>query len=412
MLIEFSVENFKSIKNKATLSMVAGKVSENTENVIKDKNLLKTAVMYGANAAGKTTIIQAFTATILLIRNSNSRAITDPLPLIVPFKFDEETLTSPSKFEFTFITNNIKYIYGFSADNKKIYEEYLYQYLSAKPSMVFERNNTDEYHFVQSEDSKLKEIAEKNTPNKLFLATATNWNYDRTRDAYIWFEKQIDTYDNFLVATPNTMEKFENDINDELKDFTINLFKKTDISITDYVCEVKEINLPPHVAFALNNNIMPKENIKSKEINFFMAHTINNSNYTLNLHEESLGTQALFLLSPVLKSAFDEGRIIVVDEIDKSLHPLLVEALIKLFHDKEINKNNAQLIFNTHNTNLLDLDIFRRDQIWFVEKNNDTQDTILYSLDEFSVRKNENIEKGYLLGKFGGIPFVDEGGIL
>lgn len=412
MLIEFSVENFKSIKNKATLSMVAGKVSENIENIIEDKNLLKTAVMYGANAAGKTTIIQAFTAAILLIRGSNSRAITEPLPLIVPFKFDKVTLTGPTKFEFTFITNNIKYIYGFSADNKKIYEEYLYQYLSAKPSMVFERNNTDEYHFVQSEDSKLKEIAEKNTPNKLFLATATNWNYDRTRDAYIWFEKQIDTYDSFLNPTPNTMLKFEHDSNDELKNFTLNLFRKTDISITNYICEVKEVNLPPHVTFALNNNIMPKENIKSKEINFWMAHTIGDTDYALSLQEESLGTQTLFLLSPVLKSAFEEGRIIIVDEIDRSLHPLIIEALIKLFHDKEINKNNAQLIFNTHTTNLLNLDIFRRDQIWFVEKNSDTQDTSLYSLDEFSVRKNENIEKGYLLGKFGGIPFVDEGGIL
>ena len=129
----------------------------------------------------------------------------------------------------------------------------------------------------------------------------------------------------------------------------------------------------------------------------------------MNLQEESLGTQSLFFFSPVLKEAFEQGKVVIVDEIDKSLHPLLVEFIIKLFNDSKTNKNNAQLIFNTHDTNLLSLDNFRRDQIWFVEKEPKKGTTDLYPLDDFSVRKTENIQKGYLNGRYGAIPFLVTG---
>ena len=419
MLIEFSVKNFMSIKDEMTFSMVTGIGDENIENTIKNNSTgeryLKSAAIYGANASGKTNFMKAITAAILMVRKSNLRNINEPLSEIRPFKFYLKTINEPCEFKFVFIKNNIKYIYGFSADINRIYTEYLYQYLSAKPSLVFERKNTNEYKFTQQEQSKLEELSTKNTEKKLFLSTATEWNYEKTKDAYIWFSEDIDTYHDYMNAGGYVFDKFENDKEGSLKKFTINLLKQADILIKDYNFEVKDMNLGNIIAF--NNIKIPNENIVQKEVRISTFHEIENENgdkenYELELQEESLGTQNLFFLSPILKESFEKGKVIIVDEIDKSLHPLLVEFIIKLFHNREINKNNAQLIFNTHDTNLLSLDNFRRDQIWFTEKDPKKGSTELYPLDDFSVRKTENVQKGYLNGRYGAIPFLAIGNSL
>lgn len=416
MLVEFSVKNFMSIKNKITFSMMAGTGEENRDNIIRIKGnsegYLKSTAIYGANASGKTNFIRAMTASILMVRKSNLRNINEPLLEMKPFKFDKKTVNNPCEFEFIFFKNNIKYLYGFSADIKKIYTEYLYQYLSSKPSLIFERKNTNIYKFTQQEQKKLGELATKNTDNKLFLSTATAWNYERTKDAYIWFSENIDTYNDYMNIANYAFDKYERDEDGSQKKFTINLLKLADLLIKDYNFESKEIE---------NNNVMvfniPNNKIVQKEVRISTIHEIENDDgekkdFELDLHEESLGTQNLFFFSPVLKETFERGKVIVIDEIDKSLHPLLVEFIIKLFHNKDINKNGAQLIFNTHDTNLLSLDIFRRDQIWFTEKEPKKGITDLYPLDDFSVRKTENVQKGYLNGRYGAIPFLGVGNIL
>ena len=407
MLVEFSVKNFMSIKDEITFSMIAGTGDENIENIINDKNTsegyLKTAAIYGANASGKTNFIRALTAAILTVRKSNLRNINEPLIEMKPFKFDSKTINEPCEFKFIFIKNNIKYIYGFSADINKIYTEYLYQYLSAKPSLIFERKNTNEYKFTQSEQGKLEELSTKNTEKKLFLSTATAWNYEKTKDAYIWFSEDIDTYNDYFNVGGYAFDKFEKDEEGSLKRFTINLLKQADILIKDYNFEVKDINPNNMIAF---NNIKVQKEVRISTFHEIEDENGNKENYELELQEESLGTQSLFFFSPILKDAFEKGKVIIVDEIDKSLHPLLVEFIINLFHNSEINKNNAQLIFNTHDTNLLSLDNFRRDQIWFTEKDPKRGTTDLYPLDDFSVRKTENVQKGYLNGRYGAIPFL------
>ena len=407
MLIEFSVKNFMSIKDEITFSMIAGTGDENIENIINDKNTsegyLKTAAIYGANASGKTNFIKALTAAILTVRKSNLRNINEPLVEMKPFKFDSKTINEPCEFKFIFIKNNIKYIYGFSADINRIYTEYLYQYLSAKPSLIFERRNTNEYKFTQSEQGKLEELSTKNTEKKLFLSTATAWNYEKTKDAYIWFSEDIDTYNDYFNVGGYAFDKFEKDEEGSLKRFTINLLKQADILIKDYNFEIKDINPNNMIAF---NNIKVQKEVRISTFHEIEDENGNKENYELELQEESLGTQSLFFFSPILKDAFEKGKVIIVDEIDKSLHPLLVEFIINLFHNSKINKNNAQLIFNTHDTNLLSLNNFRRDQIWFTEKDPKRGTTDLYPLDDFSVRKTENVQKGYLNGRYGAIPFL------
>lgn len=414
MLIEFSVENFMSIRDRITLSLLAGKETENMNNVIctEKNNVLKSVAIYGANASGKSNIFKAITAAIMLIRTSNNRQVNEKLINIVPFKFDEESKNKPSKFEFVFEINNTRYVYGFSADTVQVYDEYLYQYLTAKPTTIFERTNINNYEF-KKDASELIKLARTNTPNKLFLATATAWNYERTKEPFMWFVNNIDTFNENADFQNEAFEMFEHDNNGTLKSFTLNLLKAAEINIDNYEIRKEDISVDMLMqmfpAPIIKNIISDNANFKGIGRNVFTSHTVNNTEYILNLGEESLGTQNVFFLSPVLMDILSKGKTIIIDEIDKSLHTHLVKYIIELFHDPEVNKNNAQLIFNTHDTNVLNLDIFRRDQIYFTEKDFTNATTDLYSLDEFSVRKNENIEKGYLQGRYGAVPAVGLG---
>ena len=414
MLIEFSVKNFLSFKEKVTLSMEKGNGDENLENVITNNitDLLKTAAIYGANASGKSNILKAFTCAILMVRNSNLIPIEGKWNFIKPFLFDETSKKSPSEFEFIFIVNNVKYRYFFSADENKVYDEILDAYYSQKPTNIFTRTKPNNYVF-NSDKNKLESLTTNNTENKLFLSTATTWNYDKTKDAFLWFSTAIDTYDSFNEIADKDLIDYSND-DENLKTFSLKLLKEADILIKDITVnyEEKEIDstmvdmfIPP---LARNG-----KKYKIKNVNIELEHEVvdNNNNrhiYKLNFNEESSGTRVLFAFAPFLKRAFENTKIIIVDELEKSMHPSLVKFIVKLFNNENINKSNSQLIFTTHATNLLDLELLRRDQIWFTEKNPDNGVSELYPLDSFSVRKDENISKGYINGRYGAIPFIKD----
>lgn len=420
MLIQFSVKNFKSFKEKQVFSMEAGAGDENIENIINIKgtneNVLKSTALYGANASGKTNLISALSVAILMVRLSNNRQPGEKLMQIEPFAFDDKTVNEPSEFEFIFYTNNNKYIYGFKADKNRIYEEYLYQYFSAKPTRIFERNG-ENYEFLQADKAKLEAIKNQNLENKLFLSTATTWNYDKTKEPYLWFAQKIDSFQGGIELSVDSLEAYDNDKNEELKKFTLRLLEEADIVIKDYNVEIEEAEMDRNTLMHLQGLKLPVPGVLPKQKSLksiTMTHEVINDKdeikvYNLNYFNESSGTRILFSMAPILKSVFERGKIIIIDEIERSLHPSLVEMIIKFFHNPEINKGNAQLIFNTHDTNLLSLDIFRRDQIWFAEKDPKKGATELYPLDDFSVRKTENIQKGYLNGRYGAIPFVATG---
>ena len=339
------------------------------------------------------------TAAIIIVRLSNARQINEKIPMIIPFIFDDESSKAPTSFGFIFTSNGRKYEYGFTADEDRIYEEYLYEYKTAKPSKVFERINTKEYSFVKSDEKEFAGYAEKTTDNKLFLATATAWNCERTKDAYMWLAEGIDTFDGNNLEH-YAMPQLENDSDGSLELFLTQMLHKADINISGYNFKATD---------------MTNEDVPVKKYEIVTEHDIEtdgaHKSYSLPFAIESEGTKRLFFFGPVIKKAMESGKTIVVDEIDDSMHPLLVNAIIELFGDREINKNGAQLIFNTHDVSLLSLDNFRRDQIYFAEKDNKTGVTDFYSLDEFSPRKTENIRKGYLQGRYGAIPVIEPGGL-
>lgn len=401
-----------SFRDKVTLSMEKGNGDENIDNIISKNNLnlLKTAAIYGANASGKSNLIKALTFAILFVRNSNNNTIGMRMPIINPFMFDVLAINSPSEFEFDFLFNDTRYKYAFSADATKVYTESLDVYYSQKATNIFTRTNTNEYTFPKNEESKLKSIETKNTENKLFLATATNWNYEKTKEAYLWFMNCIDTHLSFDDISKETLIEYST--NEDLKKFALSMLKEFDIFIKDLKVSYEEKEMDTNM---VNMFIPPAAKGKGvpmiSNVNIEVIHEVvdeNNNTYNIGmgLEYESEGTRILFSLAPFLKYAFEKSRVIVIDELEKSLHPTIVEYIIKMFNNKKINKSNSQLIFTTHATHLLNLELFRRDQIWFTEKNPKTAVSDLYPLDSFSVRKDENIRKGYINGRYGAIPFI------
>lgn len=408
MLLQFSVENFRSFKTRAVLSLEASADKELPDNIADNQKqrILKGAAVFGSNAAGKSNIFKALTAAILMVRYSNTRQVGEPLVQMVPFAFDEESAKQPCSFEFVFMTNRKKYVYGFSATSKKITNEYLYVYNSSRATTIFERDENNEYRFTSTTAAKrLKPITAHNTDNKLFLATATAWNYEGTLDALMWFTNGINTYSPDYQQMLNfTGPMFEQDKDASLRSFTKGLLHEADINIADYNIESREMPI---------SSPQPGVNFISKEYTITTLHKVEDGKtYSLNLRDESNGTINLFFFAPIIMRAFETGETLCIDEFDESLHPLLVQYLVSLFNNPEINKNNAQLIISTHTSGLLNLKHLRRDQIYFVEKDNCTGCSTLYSLDDFSPRIREDIQKAYLLGRYGSIPNLGTGDTL
>ncbi len=412
MLIQFKVKNLLSIKDEIIFSMEASSDNEHEENIIyvENERYLKSTVMYGANASGKSNLIEAITTVCSMMHNSNNMQPNMRLG-IIPFSLDEKNINEPSEFEFIMMINNIKYIYGFKADQFRIYEEYLYYYPNGRITEIFERKNINEYHFTRDE-KELNLIKDKNMENKFFLATATTWNYEKTKPVYEYLAYGLICLFDYDTLKNVSFNRYKNDITGELKKFSIDILNKTDINITDYeinnivLDETNYENIPPQM-----RSMIP---IGTKGFNVKTSHkVIDDSGKAIekfiDFNMESIGTKNMFVLIPLLYEVLEQGKTLIIDELDKSLHPFLVRYIVSLFNNETLNKNGAQLIFNTHDTNLLDLDIFRRDQIWFVEKNPTNGSTDIYPLDDFPVRKTENIQKGYLNGRYGAIPFITAG---
>ena len=254
---------------------------------------LETIVSFGANAAGKTNLMRAIIAALIIIRTSETRQINNPIPLIDQFAFSKDG-TKETSFELEFSMGENRYIYGFSCTSHQITEEHLTTYSSRRPTRIFTRKN-NEYEFYNSEArEQLQPLVQRNTPNKLFIATATIWNSELTKQPYLWLRNCIDVFDS-ENATMQSLELYESDKTGKLRSFTNNLLKEADINISDFTVESREIkNAPP--LFLANYPAV------QKEYKVMAMHTIKSINkdvsqkYLLPMQSESKGTQNLFFL--------------------------------------------------------------------------------------------------------------------
>lgn len=416
MIIEFKVSNFRSINKKQTFSMVASSATE-LENNLCDSDceakfrLVRAAVLYGANASGKSNLLRALFFMRNFIITSAKESQQGEKISLESFVFDKTSSSGPSEFEITFIKEKIRYQYGFVADSVRVYEEWLFVYPFNKAQKWFSRiydEKLQEYSWSFSKFFKKgKYINQLTRSNTLFLSNAVQLNNEQLAPVFDWFQKDL-----VLIDSPSSKElTFEPTIEflktKDGKKRLLKLMVAADASITDIKLDVKKIDenkihfpssMPQEVQEYIKKEIMNQE---SAIINFIHK----DENLSLKFHFESEGTYRLFAYAGHWFEALDKGYTLVVDELDNSLHPLLVRFLVKLICDPEINKNNAQLIFSTHDTSLLDNELFRRDQIWFVEKDK-ANSTQLYSLLDFSPRKHEALERGYLQGRYGALPYI------
>lgn len=417
MLVEFKVSNFRSIKEMQTLSMVASKDKSLLDlNCIQTEIktiplLTRTAVMYGANASGKSNLIHAIAFMRAVVENSFARMIEGQTYNISPFRFESSCSEKPSEFEVTFIEEGVRYQYGFSLTATRIIKEWFLAYPKNQPQRWFEREYDEQKKSYQwnfgSHLSVQKNLIpswkDQTRSNALFLSTAVQLNSEQLRPFFNWFV-------NKLVIVPSNSnfgpDFTVNYANTELKKSKIIKFMQAaDLGIIDFDVEVikgKRVN----VQFGEESVTTQKfDNVDLLKITFF--HTgKNNSKIGVDFGEESHGTQRFFGFLGPLSEVLENGRILIIDELDSSFHTLMVRFLIKIFHSK-LNSNKSQLFFSTHNTSLLDPKIFRRDQVWFMEKDQE-QESHLYPLTDFSPRKGEALETGYLLGRYGALPFFDD----
>lgn len=428
MLIEFTIQNFRSIKEEVTLSLVSSsdKSLDNNlikKDILKNDNLLRSAVISGPNASGKSNVVLAFDSLKKLVLNSN-RFQKGTKISYSPFKLDNNYLSKPTKFEIVFIKNDIKYVYGVSFTDEKIIDEYLYYYPRGHKSLIFERKDTTNYKFTVDIGTQ-KFVSEKTLENVLYLSNSTQLNYKKTAEAFDWFKDTL----RIVRATDSpglideTVELFNSD--KRLKEIILRALFIADVGIMDLSAIIEKIPIEnvslgnfenykninksvkkDSIVFVQDDKGMQLVNMDIKTIHKAVNDKGDEFNVEFEFEEESEGTKRIFSLIGPWIDALNKGSVIVVDELDTKLHHLLNVFLINLFHDPEQNKNNAQLIFTTHNTNLLNLELFRRDQIWFTAKKPKVGSTDLYSLIEFSPRKDKNIQIGYLEGRYGAIPFI------
>lgn len=430
MLIEFNIENYLSLKEGFSFSLLASKSDHSLEtNLIlgekainmdgdvtrnslgKGNNLLRSAAIYGANASGKSNSLKALGYLKHIITNSIKTMPGDQIPFY-PFKLEKKYLNEPCTFDIEFIYEGIRYDYGASFTAKKVINEYLYYYPKGSAARIFERNDTSDYKFTVDK-VKQNRIADDTNENVFYLASSSQRNYNKTINAFKWFKEILALIvPSEKISIGFTVELV--DKNEALKQNIKKALNYADLGIIDFESKIENVpyeELPESLKKWIDSSEKKLDSLDHLEIKVFhkgLDEENNDIKIPFEFTEESDGTQKMFtLLGPWLDS-LKNGLVLVIDELDCRLHPILCDYLIRMFNSPKSNTSNAQLIFSAHNTFLINSESLRRDQIWFTEKNIDTGNTEIYSLLEFKQRQGTNFEKGYLNGKYGAIPYIKD----
>jgi AAA15 family ATPase/GTPase len=414
MLIEFRVENHRSLRDEQVLTMEAGRGGDDADLRPRQisghsERLLTAAALYGANASGKSNVL----AALAFMRDAvvRSHRIWSPDGGVPrdPFAWGPKKM-EPSLFEATLLLADVRFHYGFRASGDSFLEEWCHAWPHGKKQVWFERDNNS-FKFGENLKGENKLIADVTRPNALFLSAAAQHNHPQLQPIYSWFRairninlpvdrrpfrRSLPT--EFVLAqmlvddaADAQQQKLEESSERLLERFRT-LLQMADIGIVDLRAEKSEADNP----------VRPS---------IYLKHKSEFDNAWLPLREESQGTRTLFDIALPILQVIKEGGILLVDELERSLHPSLARQIIRQFNDPAANPKNAQIIFTTHDTNLLGTTlgepVLRRDQVWLTEKDAGGA-TVLYPLTDYKPRKAENLERGYLQGRYGAIPFLSD----
>ena len=397
MLCQFTVKNFKSIRDEVTFDMQAAAISEHEDRIIKDTDgelYLPVTALYGPNGGGKSNVLEALHSLVTkvlrpLYATSNNEVFAMKMKKLViePFVFDEGTKSEPTEFELFFRTAMAEYRYELTVKKEIIEYERLdrIKLETGRRSILFERDDNE--IVLKGAFARLKTSDElSDTLPLLSYLGITYGKNEVVQDILDWFDEKINflNYGNPMQELQMAVSKSEN-----VKKLMLQMIQEMDLDIVDFRVEEKE----------------------NDQIEIFTKHVVNEYEAELNLLEESSGTKKLFGLLPFIAKSLLKGTTLVIDELDAKIHPVLLKYLIMTFSDMKKNKKGAQLIFTSHDLSTMNSEIFRRDEIWFAAKGN-RQNSKLYSLVEFknkkgeSVRKDAKFDKQYLEGKYGADPYL------
>lgn len=416
MLIQFEVGNYLSFKEPVRLSMLAANpvkefVEENTFQAGRHR-LLKSAVVYGANASGKSNLLRAMAFMKSFIISSSKDMQAEETIGVTPFKLDVESENGPSHFEVCFLLKDFQYRYGFEVDSTDVRKEWLLRTEKIKEETLFLREG--EGIDVSNDFPEGKGLEEKTRRNALFLSVVAQFNGVIAGDILKWLNGfralhglLDDPYERY------TMQLLQDETTRPL---IVDFIKRADVGIEDLV--VSEEPIEQHELNRYSEEIRQRL-LKAKRLRMATLHRKFRDGVTDGLvnfdfsEDESEGTKKFFRIAGPIFDCLKNGYVVAIDELDAKLHPLLTKAIVRLFNSTESNPKNAQLIFATHDTNLLHYGKLRRDQVWFTEKSAQAA-TSLYSLAEFKlpegnkVRNDAAFEKNYIQGRYGAIPFLGD----
>ena len=397
MLCQFTVKNFKSIRDEMTFDMQAAAISEHEERVIRDRDgelFLPVSAIYGPNGGGKSNVLEALHSLVLKVlrplyatSSGEEAAIRFKKLVIEPFAFSPESVNMPTEFELFFRTSLSEYRYELMVHQDVVEYERLdrIRLETGRRSALFERSDTG--ISLKGAFSKLK-ISE-DLSDSLPLLSYLGITYAKNEvvlDVLDWFKDEID-----FLNYGNPMQELRMAVasSDSVKALMLDMIREMDLDIVDFRVEEKE----------------------DERIEVFTTHIVNGYETELNLFDESSGTRKLFGLLPFIAKSLQNGTVLVIDELDAKIHPVLLRYVIMLFNNMEINQRGSQLLFTSHDLTTMNSEVFRRDEIWFVAKGRG-QESQLYSLVEFkndrgeSVRKDARFDKQYLEGKYGADPYL------
>ena len=395
MLCQFTVKNFKSIRDEVTFDMQAAAISEHEDRIIKDKDeelYLPVSAVYGPNGGGKSNVLEALHSLVMKVlrplyatSNNEETAMKMKKLVIEPFAFDEGIRNEPTEFELFFRTESAEYRYELTVKKEVVEYERLdrIKLETGRKSALFERDENE--IILKGAFARLKTSDELSDTLPLLSYLGITYSKNEVvQDVLDWFDEEIDflNYGNPMQELRMAVSKSE-----DVKRLMLQMIQEMDLDIVDFRVEEKD------------------------RIEVFTKHVVDEFEAELNLFDESSGTKKLFGLLPFIAKSLLRGTTLVIDELDAKIHPVLLKYLIMTFSNMEKNKKGAQLIFTSHDLSTMNSEVFRRDEIWFVAKGN-SQNSKLYSLVEFknkkgeSVRKDAKYDKQYLEGKYGADPYL------
>ncbi len=424
MLLKFQASNHLSIRDKAEISFVAEPLKERSDILIQSPHakhgVLPVLALYGANASGKSNLLDSLAFFRNGILSSFERGDADSGTPQTPFLLDNGSRERASTYIADFILDDVRHQYGFSINAERILEEWLYQFPTTARKILFYRNHgeTPEFYFGRYLKGKNRGVQAITRKNTLFLSAATKAGHMELSSVSAYFKNTMQFR---LNPSAEPMEPLGQALiyNRSLMQEVEQYLKIADTGITKLSIDKEDFSADEsskmRAFFDTINKIIPdtKINPEIKMPEHFFKITLghqseDNVTRFLNFDDESLGTRYLMtILVPLLK-VLREGKILVLDEITTGLHTLLARKLVTMFMDPKINNKGAQLLFSTHDTNLLAPGLLRRDQVWFAEKSANTGETVIYPLTDIKTKNTDNIERGYLQGRFGGIPFIPD----